>query len=728
MKFGQIKMSYNHSGGGMMAQRIKRHGLLLLLFITNLSAQIRPEVVAVRTDQLIEIDGSLDEDVWRSIVPVTEFVQRLPQDGAQPSEKSEMRILYNDNYLYFGFTFFDSDPEKVRATILNRGGWIHRDDKLEIALDTYLDRRNAYLFEMNPLGTQDDALISDENKPSTDEWAWDGVYISEGRVTNFGWVLEVAIPWNTLRFPNKDDLTMGLAVKRYINRKNESVMWPHIGLEYSSDVYQVSQYANLTGLKNIKRGNDIKIKPFGITGSQKQIIDNENLSDDLGTAGIDLYYGLRSDLTLNLTYNTDFAQVEADNAQINLGRFNLFYPEKREFFLTRSKLFSFGNPKQTEIFFSRRIGLNQDVLGGTRIFGQIGKNSIGALNIHTKGENGQPATAYSAFRIRSDVRDRTTIGAVITDVSNNNMQNSVFGIDGQMRFWGSSSMNVWYSQVDDSKLDNPSAASMIRLDLKNDRYFLSTGQHRVDKDFQPALGFVQRTDMIGTGLIAGFTPRVGDGDELIRQWSFSLYARDVKNHSGISETGVLQLSIDAFLETRDRIGFKLIQNKEKLSQGFTLGNGVEIRKGNYIDQSFLLNARSNQSRGFWGDMRFSKGDYFGGHKTTLSGSLGRRFSNHLTLYGSVNQNVISIPSEQDFTANVYGFTAEAALNRKWFGKALIQYDNFSEQLQLYCRINWIHTPGSDLFIVLNKRYNMNNKRKELIQNTQVIKLTYLIQI
>ena len=145
--------------------------------------------------------------------------------------------------------------------------------------------------------------------------------------------------------------------------------------------------------------------------------------------------------------------------------------------------------------------MNQDVLGGSRIFGQIGKNSIGALNIHTKGENGQPATAYSAFRIRSDVRDRTTIGAVITDVSNNNMQNSVFGIDGQMRFWGSSSMNVWYSQVDDSKLDNPSAASMIRLDLKNDRYFLSTGQHRVDKDFQPALGFVQRTDMIGTCLL-----------------------------------------------------------------------------------------------------------------------------------------------------------------------------------------------------------------------------------
>ena len=204
-------------------------------------AQDRPEVVATRTELTIKVDGLLDEPVWATIKPITEFVQRLPLDGGEPTEKSEMRILYDNNNLYFGFTFFDSDPEKVRATILNRGGWIHRDDKLEIALDTYHDRRNAYLFEMNPLGTQDDALITDENRPGLDEWAWDGVYISEGKVTDFGWVLEVAIPWTTLRFPNKDELTMGLAIKRYINRKNESVIWPHIGLEYSSDIYQVSQ-------------------------------------------------------------------------------------------------------------------------------------------------------------------------------------------------------------------------------------------------------------------------------------------------------------------------------------------------------------------------------------------------------------------------------------------------------------------------------------------------------
>ena len=691
-------------------------------------AQDRPEVVATRTELTIKVDGLLDEPVWATIKPITEFVQRLPLDGGEPTEKSEMRVAYNNNFIYFGFTFFDSDPEKVRATILNRGGWIHRDDKLEIALDTYHDRRNAYLFEMNPLGTQDDALITDENRPGLDEWAWDGVYISEGKVTDFGWVLEVAIPWTTLRFPNKDELTMGLAIKRYINRKNESVIWPHIGLEYSSDIYQVSQYANLKGLKDIKRGKDIKIKPFAIGGTQNQITDEKTVNDNIGNGGFDIYYGLKSNLTLNLTYNTDFAQVEADNAQINLTRFNLFYPEKREFFLTRSKLFAFGNSRQTEVFFSRKIGLNQDVVGGARLFGQIGKTSVGALNIHTRADGDLPATHYSAIRLRKDVRDRTTVGAIITDVSSKGIRNSVYGIDGEMRFWGNSSVSAWYSQVNDTSLVGPSAASMIKMDLRNDRYFLTAGQHRVDEDFRPGLGFVQRQDMIGTGIIAGFTPRVGDGDELIRQWRFTIYARDVQNHAGIHETGVLNGGIEAILETRDKIGLKVIQNKEKLTAGFTLGNGVEIQKGNYRDRKISFSARTNQSRGVWGNFAFSKGDYFGGNKTSMSGSIGKQFSNHLTLYGSANQNIVSMPSQEEFTANIYGITAEVALNRKWFGKALIQYDNFSEQLQLYCRINWIHTPGSDLFIVLNQRYDMAGSKSSLVQGTQVVKLTYLFQI
>jgi hypothetical protein len=362
------------------------------------------------------------------------------------------------------------------------------------------------------------------------------------------------------------------------------------------------------------------------------------------------------------------------------------------------------------------------------LFGQIGKTSVGALNIHTRDDGDLPATHYSAIRLRKDVRDRTTVGAIITDVSSKGVRNSVYGIDGQMRFWGNSSVSAWYSQVDDTSLVEPSAASMIKLDLRNDRYFLTTGQHRVDKDFRPGLGFVQRNDMVGTGAIMGFTPRVGNGEELIRQMRFTLYVRDVKNLEGLSETSIINGGIDAIFESRDKIGLKIIQEKEKLSNGFTLGNGLEIQKGNYIDRKISFSARTNQSRGLWGNFAISKGDYFGGNKTSWAGSIGKQFSNHLTLYGSANQNIIFMSNQGEFTANVYGFTAEVALNRKWFGKALIQYDNFSEQLQLYCRINWIHTPGSDLFIVLNQRYDMAGSKSSLVQGTQVVKLTYLFQI
>jgi hypothetical protein len=234
--------------------------------------------------------------------------------------------------------------------------------------------------------------------------------------------------------------------------------------------------------------------------------------------------------------------------------------------------------------------------------------------------------------------------------------------------------------------------------------------------------------MVENRFIMGFTPRVGNGEELIRQMRYNLEVRDVKNLEGLSETSIVKGGIDAIFESRDRVGLKIIRQKETLLDGFTLVNGLEILKGDYQDRKISLSARTNQSRGYWGNFSISKGDYFGGNKTSWTSSIGKQFSNHLTLYGSANQNIIFMPNQGEFTANIYGLTAEVALNRKWFGKALIQYDNFSNQLQFYCRINWIHTPGSDLFIVINKLYDMSGNNNDQIQNTQVLKLTYLFQI
>ncbi len=317
-------------------------------------------IVAVFASTPPAIDGILDDAVWRAAVPATDFRQRNPVDGATPSESSELRVAFDATNIYFGLTLNDSEPDKILARILHREGRIDLDDRVIIALDSFDDDRSAYIFELNALGTQGDAFITDERLVFSD-WNWEGVYRSQGRITDAGWELEVAIPFTTIRFTDAAAPRMGLAVYRSIRRKNEEVIWPHISQQYRSGIFQVSQYAALEGLQNLQRGRNFEVKPYGVIGGQT--IEPEG-SDFLRDAGVDMKIGLTSGLTLDLTYNTDFAQVEADNVRINLTRFGLFFPEKREFFVERANLFTFGDQRSTEVFFSRRIGLENDILGG----------------------------------------------------------------------------------------------------------------------------------------------------------------------------------------------------------------------------------------------------------------------------------------------------------------------------------------------------------------------------
>ncbi|MDH3224315.1 MAG: carbohydrate binding family 9 domain-containing protein, partial [Gemmatimonadota bacterium] len=331
-----------------------------------------------------DIDGVLDEAFWQDIPPVTDFRQRVPVDGAPASERTELRIAFDENNLYFAVVLRDSDPDRIRRSILHREGRIDQDDNIRIGLDTYHDKRNAYIFEINPFGTQGDALITDESMTLSD-WNWEGVYESQGRITEDGWVVEAAVPFTTIRFADTDAPQMGILVERTIRRKNEVVYFPHVGQEFRNGLTQVSQYATLTGLEGLRRGRYMEVKPFAITGRSTtgQVADEPSATETLNDLGIDFKYSLTSNLTLDATLNPDFAQVEADNVQINLTRFGLFFPEKREFFLERAGLFSFGDPRETEVFFSRRVGITNDIVGGGRLTGQAGPISIGALSLFT---------------------------------------------------------------------------------------------------------------------------------------------------------------------------------------------------------------------------------------------------------------------------------------------------------------------------------------------------------
>ena len=681
------------------------------------------------------IDGVLDEPFWALVQPVTGFLQRDPVDGAPASEKTEVRIAYTPTALYFGMTMHDSEPNLIRGNILQRGGWIDKDDNIRIALDTYDDGRNAYMFEVGVLGTQDDALISDE---SSTDWNWDGIYTTEARITEEGWVLEIEIPFTTIRFDDTEAPEMGIAIARTIRRKNESVFWPHIGQEYRSGILQVSRYARMTGLRDLQKARHIELKPHAISGATHT---SENGNDTRINAGIDIKASFTSNSTLDLTYNTDFAQVEADNVQVNLTRFSLFFPEKREFFLERAGLFQFGAPRETEVFFSRRVGLDADILGGGRFTGQAGPISIGAMSLRTAGINvpgsvsDPPNTGAGAWnlvtRVRGNVLPRMTVGGIVTSKETVAGHNRVAGADLQSRFWSSSSFLLWAAKVWDSDYagsDGSSVAGQAELMLQNDRYIFEITRTVVGEAFDPALGFVPRPDQKRWGGQVGVQPRF-ENSSWARQFFLALGANHIQGMDGEKQSHFRRLTARLDFQSGDRANLALTERFEGLSEHARI-NGRMVSVGDYRFRRLSAGFTPDRARSVGLKFNAALGDFWSGTRTELGGGLVWIANKHLTVDGSVSWNDISLPvPDGDFTTTLISTRLEAALNRKLFAYALVQWDDVSQTLQSNIRVDWIHTPGSDLFVVLDTGYLTGPlelpRDPRWLRRTGIIKLTYL---
>ena len=686
-----------------------------------------PDAVAVagRLASAPTIDGVLDEPFWETLTPITGFLQRDPVDGAPATERTEVRIGYTERALYFGMTMYDSEPERILGNILQRGGWIDKDDNIRIAIDTYGDDRNAYLFEVGALGTQDDALISDE---SNQDWNWDGVYTTESSITADGWILEVEIPFTTIRFDDPDAPEMGIAFFRSIRRKNEQVYWPHIGQEYRAGIMQVSRYATLRGLSNLRKARHVEVKPFAIAGATDEVSTG---SDEVLDAGLDVKAAVSSNITLDLTLNTDFAQVEADNVQINLTRFDLFFPEKREFFLERSGLFQFGAPQESEAFFSRKIGLESDILGGGRVTGQAGPLSIGALSLYTEDEGPIPAAWNSVVRLRADVAPRTTVGGIVTSRESSGAHNRVAGADLEARFWSSSSLLLWASNVWDSQLadsDSSSVAAQAELILQNDRYIFELTRTRIGEIYSPALGFVRRPDQKRWGSQAGIRPRF-EQSTWARQLHLTLAGNYIEGITGGKQSHLGSFSARLDLQSGDRAETGVTERFERLLTPDRI-NGREIPAGDYTFRRVRVDFRPDRARTLGVNFGGSFGDFWSGTRTELSGGFVWIANKHLTIDSDIRWNDVSLPvPDGEFSTTLLSTRLEAALNRKLFAYALIQWDDVSNELQSNIRIDWIHTPGSDLFVVLDTGYltgALDDPRDERwLRRTGVVKVTYL---
>ncbi|MXZ61429.1 MAG: carbohydrate binding family 9 domain-containing protein [Acidobacteria bacterium] len=696
------------------------------------------EARAVRIETPPRVDGVLDEPFWAAIPPVTGFKQRDPVDGAPPSERTEVRIAYDRDNLYFGLKLFDSEPDRILRNILDRGGRISKDDRIVVALDTYLDRRNGYIFEIGSLGTQDDALFTDESLERPD-WNWDGVFTTETTVNAEGWVLEMAIPFTTIRFADVEEPVMGIAIQRSIRRKNENVYWPHIGQDFVGGIAQASQYATLTGLKDVRRGHRLEVKPYASLGGQ-QLAGEPDLERQ-SKAGLDLKYGLTSNLTLDLTWNTDFAQVETDNVQINLTRFDLFFPEKREFFLERAGLFEFGTTRETEVFFSRRVGLDGDIQGGARLTGQAGPLSVGALALRTGGTpdsgsatggSGVPAAWNSVLRLQANLRERTTAGVIATSLDRaGGSSNRVAGADFHTRFWTSSSFRVWGARLWDSVPDGSGPgkqAARAELDLENDRYALSVDRVHVGRDFDPALGFVRRRDMDEWQLWGGFRPRFERSGWARR---FSVWGGGVRTlgTGGELQSERLSSNADFLFESGERVSLVVDDRFERLHGPASI-SGRALPPGDYSFRFWEAYASTNESRMFSIWLEGSRGDFWSGRRTRYGGRGVVKTGRHLTVGLRLARNDVSLPvANGDFTTTLIAVDLVGAVSRKLFAAALVQWDNLSHELQANIRIDWIHTPGSDLFLALDTGYitddNLDPRFDPWTRRTAVAKLTWL---
>ncbi len=691
-------------------------------------------VEAIRTGQPINIDGILDEAIWQQVPAITGFRQRWPVDGSPASERTEVRVAYDDEAIYFGMIMFDSEPDRIMRSILHREGRIDKDDRIIIALDSYHDRRSAYIFELNPFGTQGDAHFTNEALVFPDDWEWEGVYESDARITERGWELEVAIPLTTIRFDPAHVETMGIAFYRSIRRKNEAVTWPHIPLTYTGTMEegmdQASQFGTLVGFDGLQPGRHVEVKPYGILATQKRAGDEEaTITDEIG---LDVKWSVTPGLTADLTWNTDFAQAEADNVQINLSRFGLFFPEKREFFLERSELFQFGNSRETEVFFSRRIGLRNDIIGGGRVTGQAGPFSIGLLNLQTEdnSETDQPGANNSVLRLRGDVGPRATVGGIITNFQNSDTFSRAAGLDLRYRFLSSSSFGAWFSDTwEEDGEESGTAAGYAGLQLRNDRFSYTADYTNIGENYRPALGFVRRRDMVRFGGTAAWTPRF-ENSSWARQASFRVIGNYIEGQDGEKQSDAAIFYPSLTFQNGNNILVGLTHKWERLVEAWQIRPGVTIPAGDYPFNYAGVQFRTNDSKVLSATGTTHKGEYWNGDWFQYGGAVTWKTGPYLELTGSFDRREIDLPVENgDFETTILGLNVLGAVSRELFANALVQYDNDSETIRANIRIDWIHTPGSDLFLVLNTGYFQGDllspHDERWVNRAGVIKLTYL---
>jgi len=687
----------------------------------------------------------MSEPVWSRAAVARNFIQREPKAGEPATEPTEVRIYYTTNHLVIGARLDDSKAARIVATEYSRDAILEANDCFEVFLDTFHDRRNAFYFATNALGAQRDGLVRNEGE--TLNWEWDGVWRVASARTDRGWTTEIVIPFFTLRFRAGDNQPWGVNFGRIVARTREESYWAPISRDWGFfGKYRVSGYAQMSGLGRAQPGSRLQLKPYGLGGVVQDFDKGTGNAEAKIEFGLDAKVAISPTVMADLTLNTDFAQVEADQQQVNLTRFPLFFPEKRDFFLENAGLFFVGErirqfePPSTILFFSRRIGLTDDgdpvpLLGGGRFTGKLGRWDVGALDIvqdtfkipePDEGEPAQlPRTNLAAVRVKRDVARRSSVGAMFLSKTpaDEGSSNQVLAGDTTIAVSETAMLSGFAAKSWTPGLTGSSHAAGIDLNWESDRHTIIGTVVDIGDDFNSEMGFVQRTGVRKYRGAAGLTrrPKIPGVRQLFLFEDFTY----IEDRQGTLQTRTQFLGSGTILHNG---GFGLggWQNTtEGLSEPFEIRDGVFIPVGAYQFNQAIGLFESDRSRAVSGSGQFAFGGFYDGRLS--SSTLGIRFRprGRLLLDLQYNRNDVNLPVKGgDFITNLAIFRCSFAFSTHAFIRGLFQISDDDREARLNVLFRYTYRPGSDLFVVYNEDRGIRGNHPPLKRRELLIKATF----
>jgi hypothetical protein len=700
----------------------------------------RATIRAVRIDAPLRIDGMLDEPIYSAVPPITEFLQMEPRRGEGATEKTEVWVSFDRDHVYVSFRCFESDPARVVANEMRRDVSLiwQGDDIVSFMFDSYYDRQTSVLFSMNSIGGRNEGQVINERYMGD----WNPIWSFKTGRFEGGWTVEASVPFKSLRYrPGRSQL-WGFNAMRTNRWKNEIAMVtlgpPGRGQQ---GIQNASYSATMVGIEAPPGSRNLEVKPYVVSDLKSDRNVVPRVSNDInGATGLDVKYGLSQNITADLTFNTDFAQVEADEQQVNLTRFSVFFPEKRDFFLENQSTFSFGGALSSGdtpvLFHSRRIGLNQGriipIEAGGRLTGRLRRYSFGLLNIRTGDEpttKTQP-TNFSVVRIKRDVFQKSSVGMIYTGRSvtaSGIGGNTVYGVDGAFNFYQNLAINTYWAKTSTQGQSSGDSSYRAQLDYNGDRYGVQLERLTVGNNFNPEVGFVRRHDMRRTFGLARFSPRPARF-ESVRKFSWTGLINHVENGRGQVETREADGEFGIEFQNSDKLTLGYRQTYEFLPRPFTIARDISLPVQEYEYGTARAGFSLGLQRKISAQLSAEYGSFYNGHRTALSISRGRvnvarRFSTEPTY--SINW----VDLEQgSFKTHLLGSRVTYTISPVMFTSALIQYNSGNSVMSANIRYRWEYRPGSELFVVYNEERDTRlSGFPDLANRALIFKITRLFR-